>query len=343
MMSDESCPLVSVHMITYNHAPYIAKAIEGILQQKTDFPIELVIGEDCSTDGTREIVFDFQRRYPDIVRVITSETNVGMMPNGLRTDRACRGRYVAYCEGDDYWPHPEKLRKQVAFLEAHSDYGLVHSDVELFDVSTRVAFPSYRSIGPSLDGTHDGGNDLYLAILDERYILWTCSVCVRRSLIDQVIQANPDECQTGRFLMGDIPRWLELSRITRFHRIEESLAIHNFLPESASRSNDFAKRLRFCRAARDMCMHFLHKYDCPTETRMHVIAKHNNAVLAGACWAMDPDAAKDALTELKRAGLPIGVKARLSYLAAHNSMARRILLKGNQLRRRMCGTQRQPA
>jgi glycosyltransferase involved in cell wall biosynthesis len=71
-------PLVSVKMITYNHAPYIAKAIEGVLNQKVNFPIELVIGEDCSTDGTREIVSDYQKKYPDIIRVITSDKNVGM-------------------------------------------------------------------------------------------------------------------------------------------------------------------------------------------------------------------------------------------------------------------------
>ena len=91
-------PLVSVHMITYNHAPYIVKAIEGVIQQKTNFPFELVIGEDCSTDGTREIVFEYRKKYPDIIRVITSEQNVGAIKNGYRTEKACRGKYIAYCE-----------------------------------------------------------------------------------------------------------------------------------------------------------------------------------------------------------------------------------------------------
>ena len=68
-------PVVSVKMITYNHEPYIPQAIEGVLMQETNFPIELIIGEDCSTDGTREIIFDYQQKYPDIIRVITSEKN----------------------------------------------------------------------------------------------------------------------------------------------------------------------------------------------------------------------------------------------------------------------------
>jgi glycosyltransferase involved in cell wall biosynthesis len=121
-------PLVSVHMITYNHEPYIRKAIECVLSQKTHFPFELVIGEDCSTDGTREIVFDYARRFPDIIRVIASDQNAGMKNNFVRTNHACRGKYIAYCEGDDHWHHPEKLQRQADFLESHSEYGLVYSD-----------------------------------------------------------------------------------------------------------------------------------------------------------------------------------------------------------------------
>jgi glycosyltransferase involved in cell wall biosynthesis len=78
-------PLVSVHMITYNHAPYIAQTIEGVLKQKVDFPIELVIGEDCSIDGSREIVLQYQKKYPDIIRLITSDKNVGGKKNSYRT------------------------------------------------------------------------------------------------------------------------------------------------------------------------------------------------------------------------------------------------------------------
>src|ERR1017187_8839583 len=120
-------PLVSVAMITFNHRPYIERAVKCVLNQETDFNVELVIGEDCSTDGTRELVFDLQRRHPEIIRVVTSEHNVGAQ-NILRTERACRGKYLAYCEGDDYWNDPSKLAKQVAFLESRPDYVMVHSN-----------------------------------------------------------------------------------------------------------------------------------------------------------------------------------------------------------------------
>lgn len=112
-------PLVSVCMLAYKHEKYIAQAIECVLAQQCDFPVELVIGEDCSPDRTRAIALGFQRLRPDVVRIITSKENVGMMANFRRTLTACRGRYIAFCEGDDYWTDPSKLRRQVDLFARH--------------------------------------------------------------------------------------------------------------------------------------------------------------------------------------------------------------------------------
>ena len=111
-------PLVSVIMLAYNHKEYIEKAINSVLSQETVFQYELLIGEDCSIDGTREIVFDYQKRYPEIIRVITSDKNVGMNENSVRAIAAARGKYLAYCEGDDFWNSKDKLQKQVNVLES---------------------------------------------------------------------------------------------------------------------------------------------------------------------------------------------------------------------------------
>ncbi len=114
-------PLVSVVMITYNHEPYIRDAIEGVVSQRTDFSFELIIGEDCSTDRTRNIVLEYQKRYPAIIRILTSEKNVGMFDNGRRTRYACRGAYIAYCEGDDYWTDDHKLQEQIEAMRRHPE------------------------------------------------------------------------------------------------------------------------------------------------------------------------------------------------------------------------------
>lgn len=114
-------PMVTVRTSTYQHGLYIKDCIEGVLMQKTEFPIEFVIGEDFSTDGTREIVFDYAEKYPDIIRVITADYNVGSKANGGRCKRAARGKYMATCEGDDYWTDPLKLQKQVDFMEENAE------------------------------------------------------------------------------------------------------------------------------------------------------------------------------------------------------------------------------
>ena len=114
-------PVVSVRTPTYNHGAFIQQCIESVLAQKTEFPIEYVIGEDFSTDPTRGLVFDYAGRYPDTIRVITADRNVGSKANGYRMGAACRGKYIAWLDGDDYWTDPRKLQKQVDFLEAHPE------------------------------------------------------------------------------------------------------------------------------------------------------------------------------------------------------------------------------
>jgi glycosyltransferase involved in cell wall biosynthesis len=94
--------------------------------QKTTFPFELVIGEDCSTDGTREIVMDYAKNYPDVIRIVTSETNVGEKPNEIRTGLACQGEFTAFCEGDDYWIDPLKLQKQYDAILKHDAVVVTH-------------------------------------------------------------------------------------------------------------------------------------------------------------------------------------------------------------------------
>jgi glycosyltransferase involved in cell wall biosynthesis len=114
--------IVSVAMITYNHERYISQAIESVLSQETDFQFELIIGEDCSTDGTRAILRAYGERYPGRISLLLPERNQGPLVNLISTLKICHGKYVATLEGDDYWTDPRKLQKQVNFLEQHQEY-----------------------------------------------------------------------------------------------------------------------------------------------------------------------------------------------------------------------------
>lgn len=117
-------PMVSVFVMTYNHEKYISQAIESILAQKTNFDFDIVVGEDYSNDRTREILLDYQAQYPGKFKLILQNINVGPSQNQIDTLNACTGKYVAICEGDDYWIDPYKLQKQVDFMEANPDYSM---------------------------------------------------------------------------------------------------------------------------------------------------------------------------------------------------------------------------
>jgi glycosyltransferase involved in cell wall biosynthesis len=125
-------PKVSVLMLTYNHERFVAQAIESAVTQETNFGYEIVIGEDCSTDRTGEIVREFQSAYPDKIRMLSDDRNLGMVRNHSRTLQACKGEYVAALEGDDFWTHPGKLQKQADFLDHHADYAICFHDVLAF-------------------------------------------------------------------------------------------------------------------------------------------------------------------------------------------------------------------
>jgi glycosyltransferase involved in cell wall biosynthesis len=114
---------LSVALITYNQEAYIAQAIESALMQRTNFEFEIVIGEDCSTDGTRAIIQSYVAQYPDQIRPLLHERNLGLYGknNFVATFGACQGQYVALLEGDDYWTDPLKLQKQVSFLDSHPE------------------------------------------------------------------------------------------------------------------------------------------------------------------------------------------------------------------------------
>ena len=117
-------------MITYNHEPYIRRAIEGVLMQKANFRFELCIGEDASSDNTRSICQEYAERHPDVIRlfkrsredVIFIEGRATGRKNGVLTRTSCKGKYIAHCEGDDFWIDEYKLQKQYNFLESHPDY-----------------------------------------------------------------------------------------------------------------------------------------------------------------------------------------------------------------------------
>ena len=201
---------VSVAMITYNHEAYVAEAIESVLMQGTDFGFELVVGEDCSTDGTRSIVCSHRDRHPDRMRVVLRKRNIGMIPNFIATLEACQGQYIALCEGDDYWTDPHKLQKQVHFLEAHPECSLCFHNVTILQEGengrARLRYPIEQKRMWSIE-------DILF-----RNPISTCSVMFRSGLVDEF----PEWYYT--LPMGDWPLWVLLATKGYAGYIDEDMA-----------------------------------------------------------------------------------------------------------------------
>ena len=156
-------PLVSVCMTTYNHAPYLRQAVESVLSQQTSFDFELVLGEDCSTDLPAEICREYAAKYPGRVRLVTGARNVGWRANYRRTFDACRGKYVAYCDGDDWWTDPCKLQMQADLMESDPGCGMCYTGADEYwqaegtlkpdpEALYRFRADAARHFGPQLHG-----------------------------------------------------------------------------------------------------------------------------------------------------------------------------------------------
>lgn len=183
-----TAPVVSVQMLTYQHARFLVEAIEGVLAQRTNFPIELLIADDASTDGAGDIARSYQRAHPEIVRIVTGPANIGARANRRRVARRIRGEFVAFCEGDDYWIDTLKLQHQVDYLRAHPEAGAVHTDFD--HIVMRGGH--WRCLRNFQKHRHaDGGTPtghVFSTLLRGSFVQ-TCTLCVRAD-IDREFLAN---------------------------------------------------------------------------------------------------------------------------------------------------------
>ena len=130
-------PLVAIQCIVYNHEPYLRDCLEGFVMQQTDFPFVAIVHDDASTDGSAAIIREYEEKYPDMIKPIYETENQYSKGNGIVTRimnasiEATIAKYVAMCEGDDYWTDPLKLQKQVDFMESHPEYSLCFTNAKI--------------------------------------------------------------------------------------------------------------------------------------------------------------------------------------------------------------------
>jgi len=220
---------LSVMMITYNHERFVAHAIESVLAQRVNFDYEIVIGEDCSTDGTRGVVMDFHNRYPERIVPLLRERNLGAMRNFKETLAVCRGEYVALLEGDDYWIHEDKLQAQVDFLDEHTDHAIC---------CHRARFVDETGAGGSrIYPTLKAGSYSIADLFRENWIV-TCTVMYRWGSVG----ALPDWFLTLK--MGDWPLHILVAQTGKIRLMEEPMSVYRIHPGGLWSSQPMISRQR---------------------------------------------------------------------------------------------------
>jgi glycosyltransferase involved in cell wall biosynthesis len=155
--SDDNCspPLVSAAITAFNSAKWLPRAIDSVLSQRAKFPIEIVIGDDCSQDATLDVARSYQERYPGVIKILERPNNIGIQRNYYETFENCRGKYIAWLDADDYWTDPEKLAIQTDVFESDSSVNVCCHFVRRVTVTGEVKNERYPSIAPGRYGLEE--------------------------------------------------------------------------------------------------------------------------------------------------------------------------------------------
>lgn len=225
-------PLLSVITLAYNHEPYIAKAIEGVLAQKVNFSFEYIIAEDHSTDNTYSICKKFADKNP-IIKLVRAEKNLGMVLNDQRAFKLARGKYIAYCEGDDYWIDDEKLQKQADFLENHNDYGFVGSHIVIDDDGVFTRKPSMIPVIKESNGFQLCGD----VFSDAKWgpVGRMCSLMFRKKIVDSYIDD----------IIGDIVLETVLAKYSFYACYNSYASVYRTGVGMSAVKHDYDKALRY--------------------------------------------------------------------------------------------------
>lgn len=250
---DSLSPLVSIIMVTYNHGQFISDAIEGCLMQKTDFSVELIIADDASSDENQQIIKQYAEKNPEIIRPILRPRNIGANPNWFDAFSRSKGRYIAICEGDDYWTDPLKLQKQVDLLEADKSIGMVCTGYSRFyqlsGILKRHCFDTekYRDEVRFRD-----------YILDMSTI-GTATVMIRKDIVKNFLTELPQEVR-DTFIGSDTPLWLFTGVHSKIAVIPDDTAVYRFLENSACHFSDPEDHYKFVLKGFKMANYFFERY-----------------------------------------------------------------------------------
>ena len=263
---DDRPLMVSIRCLVYNHEPYLRQCLDGFVMQKTNFRFEAIVHDDASTDNSAAIIREYAEKYPDIIKpIIETENQYSKHDGSLRRimDEACKGKYIACCEGDDYWTDPLKLQKQVDYLEAHPECGLVYTNFSILEnrsgtINESVLGKSYRSIYESVG----------------EWIKYASYVGPMTWLMRRDVYQHPPTIPTvdGSFTL--FAHFLANSKV--YCLINDNTATYRVLTESASHSKDLSKQYKYKKGVHDAQIKMIEYYSDKIAEPNQLINNINN-------------------------------------------------------------------
>ena len=239
--------MVSIHCLVFNHEPYLRNCLDGFVMQKTNFKFEAIVHDDASKDGSAAIIREYAEKYPDIIKPIYQTENQWSKGNDILAkimSAQIRGKYIAYCEGDDYWIDPLKLQKQVDILEEHPEIYMVHSDYDIVDENNNELIRPYHE---DIKKRAKTGN-VFRSILEKNHVL-TCTTCFRRNdIFQKLYDESKSRIDISMFLAASLlgPVWY-LPEKTAVYRINLSSVGHTgsgqqWMAEEGAKAISYYKR-----------------------------------------------------------------------------------------------------
>ena len=221
--------MISVVIPSYNRRDTVSETIESILRQKVDSDIEIIIGDDCSTDGVREVLLSYAEQYPDIIKLIFQKENIGLGANWATCIKACKGKYICNCDNDDYWHNPNKLQLQLDYMESHPESNVLITNHRTHNRSTGEILERKAYIDRSLSLTN--------AIMRGHTSYCNATIMYRADFLLEHL--NLDDFIKYRFTLQDWNAWALLSPYTDFDIIQESTATFGIETSSITRPRDY--------------------------------------------------------------------------------------------------------
>ncbi len=271
-------PLVSVCISAYNVAPYLSQAIEGILIQKTSFPFEIVIGEDCSSDDTRRICLDYKEQYPDLIHLVLHDQNVGVLKNNVSIVKQARGKYLAWCDGDDYWVDEQKLQIQYEILESHSDVALVHTDWIDFYQETGI-YNNRKIIQNQTEKGSFGIDCINMLVSQKDTGCRMSSAMFRKVYFEEALNKNPELFLGLGHANSDFRIFIAMYERGRFYHIQKFTTVYRIQKESLSFTQNEEKRFRYAMGYFKLIAHIIKFYDLPSEVKNMACKRVLNGLL----------------------------------------------------------------